>query len=74
MNFETKIFFFFLLFWSFGLQMILTFSASCYDNLERWVTFGIYMFSTLLFCIIRYYNYKKYKINNIIEYNGYSNI
>ena len=77
MEFETKIFLFFLLFWSFSLQMILTFSASCYDTLERWVPFWFYMFATLLFCIVRYHNYRKYQRNGILNnynYNTYNNI
>ena len=70
MEYETKIFLFFLLFWSFDLQLIITFSSDCYDTLERWVPFGIYMFSILLYCSIRYYNYT----NDPISTNIYMNI
>lgn len=78
MEFETKIFLFFLIAWSFGLQMILTFSPSCYDTPERWVTFSIFVFVNFLYCYIRYKNYKKdttEQTTNMIEKNyNYTNV
>jgi len=59
MELETKIFLFFLIIWSSGLQLVLTLSSSCYSTLERWISFGIYLFAVLLFCGIRFGNYYK---------------
>jgi hypothetical protein len=56
---ETRIFLFFLIAWSFWLQMILTLSTSCYNTLERWSSFGIYLFCIILYCGVRFGNYYK---------------
>lgn len=70
MEFETRLFLFFLIIWSFALQIILTISKNCYNKLERWSSFAIYIFITLLFCGIRYYNYQKYKNQSLLFYNN----
>jgi len=69
MEFETKIFLFFLIFWSFALQLILTLSSNCYNGLERWVSFGIYTFCIILFCGVRYSNYYRERKARGISYS-----
>lgn len=59
MEIETKIFLFFLIGWSTALQLVLTVSSSCFSTLERWLSFGIYVFAVLLFCGVRFGNYYK---------------
>ena len=63
MEYETKIFFFFLIGWSFCLHVLFVFSENCYSFLERWVPMGTYLFISFLYCCIRYYNYRKERNN-----------
>lgn len=68
MELETKVYLFFLIFWSFFLQVVLTLSSTCFNKSQRWYSFGFYIFFTLLYLIIRYKNYKRDDILNPIVY------
>lgn len=69
MEFETYLFLFFLIIWSFGIQIILTLSATCYGEILRWVTFGVYASISILFCCIRIYKYRKNNSGILDNYN-----
>ena len=84
MELETQCYLFFLIIWSFGLQLILTFSSKCFNGNEGLISFAIYMFFTITYCVIRYFNYKNshgttptriiYDYEPGVSYNSYGGI
>ena len=65
MEFETQVYLFFLIIWSFFLQIFLTLSDTCFSVSERWISLAFYVFFTLIYFCIRYNNYQRDNISTI---------